>query len=126
MLSSDLERVRVDQPIALSAIATSRLNHEVSRFQSQVVRMSREIATGERVDAVSERHVQDAVESLTVRHRARIQSICGTIGGAALGIGATLALQLFHGPLTAGETLLSIVACSIGAVMITLQWKLDS
>ena len=130
MTTSELETVKtVHAPsgsvLGFSPLARGRLDAEVQQYRASIARVAREIADSEHVDSISERHVCIASHQMLNRSDHRPLAAIGAIGGVALGIGSSVAAQLLRGPLSSSEVLIAILACTIGAALISALWVLE-
>jgi hypothetical protein len=112
--------------LAFSERALHRFDVALEHYRCRLTSEATRVAHYEDVNLVSERHVHIAVDRL-IRRRDRCRSsILTTAGGTLLGLGLSIATQLFRGQLTVLETVIALTAIAIGAAFVTAAWILES
>jgi hypothetical protein len=125
MITLDSERIRLetqsrraDTVLPFSVEAMDRLTSELAACRMQWTHDAARLASHDGVDVVSECHVRTAARRSTGRIGTDASRIINTFGGVLLGAGCSLAVKLLQVQLTQFETIVTLLACTVGVALV--------
>ncbi len=96
--------------------AFNLLNHKVSTYISDLISESSKNSRREKLDGISETHVEKASSYLIAKSRSKIKNLLGTIGGILLGATVSNVVTILSSN-SAGISTTNVVATIILAIV---------